>query len=97
MKYPLNTYWDLSFLVPRGWTPAQEKPPLFLVFFDSISVLQDAVEYLRSRLPEEYRDMILPFHSQMSEEHCLETIALMKQGKILGACASEGFGLVSLI
>lgn len=97
MKYPLNTYWDLSFLVPRGWTPAQEKPPLFLVFFDSISVLQDAVEYLRSRLPEEYRDMILPFHSQMSEEHRLETIALMKQGKILGACASEGFGLVSLI
>lgn len=95
IDYPLNSYWDLSFLVPKGWTPAQPKPPLFLFFFDSISILQEAVEFLRDRLPPEYRHMILPFHSQMSEEHRLKTIALMKEGKILGACASEGFGLVS--
>lgn len=95
INYPLNSYWDLSFLVPYGWTPDQPKPPLFLFFFDSIDILQEAVEFLRSRLPPEYRHLVLPFHSQMSEEHRLQTIALMKEGKILGACASEGFGLVS--
>lgn len=97
INYPLNSFWDLSFLVPNGWTPEQPKPPLFLFFFDSISVLQDAVEFLRSRLPPEHRHLILPFHSRMSEEHRLQTIALMKEGKILGVCASEGFGLVSVL
>lgn len=95
ITYPLNTFWDLSFLVPEGWTPAKEKPMLFLMMFDSIDVLQKALEFLRSRLPREHRKMVLPFHSNMSEEHRLEVISLMKQGKILGTCASEGFGLVS--
>lgn len=97
INYPLKSFWDLSFLVPNGWTPEEPKPPLFLFFFDSIDVLQDAVEFLRSRLPPEHRHLILPFHSRMSEEHRLQTIALMKEGKILGVCASEGFGLVSVL
>lgn len=95
ITYPLDSFWDLSFLVPQGWTPAKEKPLTFLVFFDSINDLHKAVEFLRGRLPEEYRDWILPFHSQMTEAHRLEAIALMKEGKLLGVCASEGFGLVS--
>lgn len=95
ITYPLNTFWDLSFLVPDGWTPADEKPLLFLAIFDSINVLQKALEFLCSRLPVEHRDMILPFHSEMTDEHRLEVISLMKEGKILGVCASEGFGLVS--
>lgn len=95
ITYPLDSFWDLSFLVPQGWTPAKEKPLTFLVFFNSINDLHKAVEFLRGRLPEEYRDWILPFHSQMTEAHRLEVIALMKEGKLLGVCASEGFGLVS--
>ena len=92
-----NTYWDLAFLVPLGWKPGDAKPLLFLVMFDSIRILQGALEFLRRRLPKEHRRMILPFHSEMSEEHRIETIKLMKTGSILGVCASEGFGLVSKV
>lgn len=95
MAYPIKTFWDLTFLVPEGWTPEQEKPLLFLVMFDNINTLHLALEFLRSRLPREHRRKILPFHSEMSEEHRLTTIALMKQGLLLGVLASEGFGLVS--
>ena len=97
ITHSLNTYWDLAFLVPHGWKPGDAKPMLFLVMFDSIRILQEALEFLRRRLPKEHRRMILPFHSEMSEEHRVETIKLMKTGSILGVCASEGFGLVSNI
>ena len=95
ITHPLNSYWDLAFLVPQGWKPGDAKPMLFLVFFDSIKNLQEALEFLRRRLDKEHCRMILPFHSEMSEEHRVETIKLMKTGSILGVCASEGFGLVS--
>ena len=95
ITHGLNTYWDLAFLVPQGWKPGDAKPMLFLVMFDSIRILQEALEFLRRRLAKEHRRMILPFHSEMSEEHRVETIKLMKTGSILGVCASEGFGLVS--
>ena len=97
ITHGLGTYWDLAFLVPQGWKPGDVKPMLFLVMFDSIRQLQEALEFLRRRLAKEHRSLILPFHSEMSEEHRLETIKLMKAGSILGVCASEGFGLVSII
>ena len=97
ITHGLNSYWDLAFLVPEGWKPGDAKPMLFLVMFDSIKHLQEALEFLRRRLRREHRSLILPFHSDMSEEHRLETIALMKTGSILGVCASEGFGLVSTV
>lgn len=95
MTYPIKTFWDLSFLVPEGWTPEKEKPMLFLVMFDNINTLHLALDFLRGRLPLEHRQRILPFHSEMSEEHRQITISLMKQGLLLGVLASEGFGLVS--
>lgn len=95
MTYPIRSFWDLTFLFPEGWTPEKEKPLLFIVMFESIKTLHQALEFLRSRLQVEHREMVLPFHSEMSEEHRLKVIALMKQGLILGVLASEGFGLVS--
>ena len=97
ITHPLNTYWDLSFLVPEGWKPGDEKPLLFLVMFDQIRILQEAVEFLRKRLPQEHRDKVIAFHSELSEEHRLQAIQLMKTDALLGICASEGFGLVSII
>ena len=95
ITHPLHTYWDLSFLVPEGWKPGDEKPLLFLVMFDQIRFLQEAVEFLRKRLSKEHRDKIVAFHSELSEEHRLQAIQLMKSDALLGVCASEGFGLVS--
>ena len=94
MLHQMKSFADLGFLVPEGWKPGDEKPLLFLVMFDSINILQNALEFLRQRLPKEHRHLVLPFHSEMSEQHRLKVIELMRTGSILGACVSEGFGLV---
>ncbi|KIK82369.1 hypothetical protein PAXRUDRAFT_153846, partial [Paxillus rubicundulus Ve08.2h10] len=40
IKYVLNTYADLAFLIPTGWKISDPLPPKFLIFFDNI---QDAI------------------------------------------------------
>ncbi|KIK76827.1 hypothetical protein PAXRUDRAFT_168656 [Paxillus rubicundulus Ve08.2h10] len=40
IKYALNSYADLAFLIPTGWKIGDPLPPKFLIFFDDI---QDAI------------------------------------------------------
>jgi superfamily II DNA helicase RecQ len=53
IRYSLSSYVDLAFLVPTGWTPADQVPQKFLIFFDSIQDAIGAAKYLQSRLPPE--------------------------------------------
>lgn len=46
MKYLLNSYKDLLFLIPDDWDPSKPLPYKFVVLFDSISDSIAAAKYL---------------------------------------------------
>ncbi|KAJ7934404.1 hypothetical protein B0H13DRAFT_1591629, partial [Mycena leptocephala] len=58
MKYPMNSFKDLAFLIPENWKPGDPLPPKFLIFFNSIADSIEAAKFLRGRLPLEYRHKI---------------------------------------
>ncbi|KIJ15264.1 hypothetical protein PAXINDRAFT_77530, partial [Paxillus involutus ATCC 200175] len=66
IKYPLNTYADLAFLIPAGFKVGNPPPPKFLIFFDDIPDSINATFSLRKRLPPELRDKIKWFNADMS-------------------------------
>ncbi|KAJ6595501.1 P-loop containing nucleoside triphosphate hydrolase protein, partial [Mycena vulgaris] len=68
MKYAMNSFMDLAFLIPENWQPTDPLPPKFLIFFDSIADSVAAANFLRSRLPLEHRHKIKWFNSEMSSE-----------------------------
>ncbi|KAI6108688.1 hypothetical protein EDD16DRAFT_1488082 [Pisolithus croceorrhizus] len=47
IKYALNSYADLAFLIPSGWKDGDPLPPKFLIFFDDIQDAISAAQYLR--------------------------------------------------
>jgi hypothetical protein len=65
MKYAMNSYKDLAFLIPDDWKPGDPLPSKFLIFFDSIADSIEAAKFLRSRLPLEYCHKIKWFNSEM--------------------------------
>jgi ATP-dependent DNA helicase RecQ len=97
MKYPLNSFKDLSFLIPDDWDPSTGKPlPYkFIIFFDSISDSIAAAKYLRSRLPIHLRSKLKWFNSEMSQEFQDEECANFKDGQNWGLACSESFGMAS--
>ena len=56
MDHPASSYEDLKFLIPND--PCKERPPPFLIFFDSKQEAEDAATALRSSLPIEHQDKI---------------------------------------
>jgi hypothetical protein len=56
IRYSLSSYMDLAFLIPTGWTPGDQVPPKFLIFFDSIQDAIGAAKYLQSWLPPDQQE-----------------------------------------
>lgn len=96
MKYPLNSFNDLAFLVPDNWDPIEPLPYKFVIFFDSIADSINAAKYLRSRVPLHLREKIKWFNSEMSSEFREEESDAFKEGKNWGLACTESFGMVSL-
>ncbi|KAF8214745.1 hypothetical protein K438DRAFT_1562392, partial [Mycena galopus ATCC 62051] len=48
MKYPLNSFKDLAFLILKDWDRTTPLPYKFVIFFDSITESLAAARYLRS-------------------------------------------------
>ncbi|KIK73785.1 hypothetical protein PAXRUDRAFT_177473, partial [Paxillus rubicundulus Ve08.2h10] len=46
IKYALNSFMDLAFLIPKGWKPGDPPPPKFLILFDDTQDSINAVSYL---------------------------------------------------
>ena len=97
IKYPLTSYKDLAFLVPDGWTPGNEAPPKFLVFFDDIQDSILAAKSLQNRLPHAYRERIAWFNSDMMTEYKELQVAHLQSGELWGLCTTEAFGMVSFL
>lgn len=94
IEHTMASYHDLGFLISEGWKPGDSIPPKFIIFFDSIAESVAAGEYLRSRLPPEYREKICWFHSDMTAEFRAEQTEKLHKGEIWGICATDSFGMV---
>ena len=102
MKYPANSFRDLDFLVPgaanlTGSGGSQRQlHKKFVIFFDNKTDATNAGSYLRSKLPVDERDRIIWFMADMSAGFKEDGIADLASGKLLGICATDSFGMVSV-
>lgn len=94
MKYPLNSYMDLAFLIPDDWDGISPLPYKFVIFFDNITDSIAAATYLRSRMPLHQRQKVKWFNSDMSVEFRDEESAKFKSGEDEGLACTESFGMV---
>ncbi|KAJ7214689.1 P-loop containing nucleoside triphosphate hydrolase protein [Mycena rebaudengoi] len=93
LKYALNSFKDLTFLIPPDWDPSKPLPYKFTIFFDSITESLAAAQYLRSLLPLEHRDKIKWFNSEMSPEFRSEEADKFNEGHTFGLACTESFGM----
>lgn len=103
MKYPAGSFRDLDFLVPgntvtdaSGGSQRQLQHKKFVIFFDNKKEATSAGRYLRQRLPPDERDKVIWFMSDMSAGFKEAGIANLASGKLLGICATDSFGMVSV-
>ncbi|TFK68928.1 P-loop containing nucleoside triphosphate hydrolase protein [Pluteus cervinus] len=99
IEYPLNSFRDLEFVLGK-WQPGQPKPEeppdRFVVFFDDINESIRAGHHIRSMLASfgpEYRDKVVWFNSDMTDEFKREAVERFQKGELWGLFASESFGL----
>ncbi|KAF7348212.1 p-loop containing nucleoside triphosphate hydrolase protein [Mycena sanguinolenta] len=93
MKYPINSFKDLRFLIPKDWDGTTPLPFKFVIFFDTIAESIQAAQYLRSLVPPEARDKIKWFNSEMSPEFRTEESDKFNKGMIYGLACTESFGM----
>ncbi len=94
MEYPINSYHDLAFLIPKDLDPDGPLPMKFLVFFNSCKEAEEGAKFLRSRLPPKLRDKVKWVHSSMTNEFREDAIHALKIGEDIGECATDAVGLV---
>jgi ATP-dependent DNA helicase RecQ len=95
MKYPINSFKDLRFLIPPDWDGTTPLPWKFVIFFDTISESIAAAQYLRGLVPLEFREKIKWFNSEMSPEFRVDESDKFNKGINYGLCCTESFGMVS--
>ncbi|KIM51721.1 hypothetical protein SCLCIDRAFT_12054 [Scleroderma citrinum Foug A] len=93
IKYTLNSFADLMFLIPAGLKVGDPLPPKFLVFFDNIPDSIKAVTVLHQRLPPELRDRIKWFNADMSTTFKEEELENLLRGETWGFCMMTSFGM----
>ncbi|KAG1724779.1 hypothetical protein EDB19DRAFT_1834031 [Suillus lakei] len=84
---------DLGFLVPAGWTPGDQVPQKFLIFFDSIQDAIGAAKYLQSHLPPGLWGKIKWFNSDMTFKFKEAEVDNLVTGDTWGLCTTESFGM----
>jgi hypothetical protein len=95
MVHPAKSYLDLTFLIPEDPKPGW-RPPKFLIFFDDIAESIAVANFLRKRLPPEFRHMIKWFNSDMSAEFRDAESMKLKEGETWGLCCMNSFRMVCL-
>ncbi|KAF4569523.1 hypothetical protein EYR36_009316 [Pleurotus pulmonarius] len=91
--YALTSYHDLAFVIKDNFKVGDPAPPKFVIFFDSMRETEDAVHYLQSRLPKEYRDRVRWFHATMTSEYRVDEYEAFRQGDVWGLCVTDAFGM----
>ncbi|KAI6142403.1 hypothetical protein BKA82DRAFT_3985033 [Pisolithus tinctorius] len=93
IKYALNSYADLMFLIPPGFKANDPPPPKFLIFFNNISDSISAACILRRQLPCELREKICWFNADMSMAYKEEELGKLISGETWGLCTTTSFGM----
>ncbi|KAI5997895.1 P-loop containing nucleoside triphosphate hydrolase protein [Pisolithus albus] len=93
IKYALNSFADLTFLILPGFRADDPPPPKFLIFFDDIPDSINAACVLRRRLPSELREKIRWFNADMSETYKEEELEKLISGETWGLCTTTSFGM----
>ncbi|KAG0707218.1 hypothetical protein DFH29DRAFT_797092 [Suillus ampliporus] len=96
IKYALNSYADLAFLIPEGWNTEDPPPPKFLVFFDDIQDAINAAWYLCKCLPVECSNKIKWFNSDMTSTYKEMELDNLISSETWGLCTTDLFGMVRL-
>lgn len=94
--YPIASYHDLAFLIPDGFHIGSPRFPKFLIFFDSTTCSEDAIKYLRKRLPPELQDKIIWFHSTMTTPYREEEFERFRSDEVWGMAVTDAFGMVCI-
>ncbi|KAL4259777.1 hypothetical protein AB1N83_012304 [Pleurotus pulmonarius] len=93
----LNFVFDeghcVTFVIKDNFKVGDPAPPKFVIFFDSMRETEDAVHYLQSRLPKEYRDRVRWFHATMTSEYRVDEYEAFRQGDVWGLCVTDAFGM----
>lgn len=96
IQYPIHTFQDLAFLVPRDYREGITPPPEpFLVFFDSTEVTEQALHALRANLSQELHEKVVYFHAGMTLDYREAKYKALKDGEIWGMYVTTAFGMVS--
>ncbi|KAG2111456.1 P-loop containing nucleoside triphosphate hydrolase protein [Suillus clintonianus] len=93
IKYALNSYADLAFLIPEGWNAGDPPPPKFLIFFDDIQDAINSARYLRKRLPVECSNKIKWFNSDMTSTYKEKELDNLVSSETWGLCTTDSFGM----
>ncbi|KAI6004190.1 P-loop containing nucleoside triphosphate hydrolase protein [Pisolithus albus] len=93
IKYALNSFADLTFLVPAGFKVGDPPPPKFLIFFDDIPASINAACVLRHRLPRELKEKIRWFNTDMSTQYKETELQKLTNGETWGLCTTTSFGM----
>lgn len=101
MKYPACSFRDLDFLVPGNTdsdaSGSSWQHKKFVVFFDNKNEAVSAGRHLRQRLPIDQRDKVIWFMADMSPGFKEAGVSDLASGKLLGLCATDSFGMVSML
>ncbi|KAI5992685.1 P-loop containing nucleoside triphosphate hydrolase protein [Pisolithus albus] len=93
IKYALNSFADLTFLIPPGLQVDDPPPPKFLIFFDDIADSINAACVLCRRLPSELKEKIRWFNADMSTMYKEEELGRLISGETWGLCTTTSFGM----
>ncbi|KAN0088933.1 P-loop containing nucleoside triphosphate hydrolase protein [Tylopilus felleus] len=93
IRYSLDSYADLGFLIPDGWKDRDSPPPKFLVFFDNIQQSIQAAMFLCHRLPHQLQDKVKWFNANMTTTYKEKEFENLQNGETWGYCTTESFGM----
>ncbi|KAI6106353.1 hypothetical protein EDD16DRAFT_1490953, partial [Pisolithus croceorrhizus] len=93
IKYALNSFADLTFLIPTGFKMGDPPLPKFLVFFDDIPDSINAACVLCCCLPCELKEKIWWFNANMSTQYKETELEKLISGKTWGLCTMTLFSM----
>ncbi|KAG0707156.1 hypothetical protein DFH29DRAFT_797127, partial [Suillus ampliporus] len=93
IKYALNSYVDLAFLILEGWNTGDPPPPKFLVFFDDIQDAINAARYSCKCLPVKCSNKIKWFNSDMTSTYKEMELDNLVSSETWGLCMTDSFGM----
>ncbi|KIK91053.1 hypothetical protein PAXRUDRAFT_150406, partial [Paxillus rubicundulus Ve08.2h10] len=97
IKYPLNTYTNLAFLILAGFKVGDPPPPKFLIFFNDIPDSINTAFLLCKRLPPKLQDKIKWFNADMSPTFKDTELVNLVSGNTWGFCMTTSFGMISAL